>query len=301
MNELGQLSPAAWHTALCTARHRRTEHFRKSLGPLRFRLSRTGIFLVGMALVCATLVGHHDGHPDIIMVSVGLASLVSSLAGFAFSAICGAMLFHVSDNPVQVVQIMIICSIANQAAMTWSSRRDIRWRELGVYLAGGLVGLAAGVWLLLHADRARYAPALGVFLLLYGGYMFLRRPAVIHRQHAVLDFAAGVLGGITGGAAGFPGAFVTIWCGMKGWEKAHQRAVFQPFILIMQVLALLSISFMRHQSAGGAGFDLTDLLFVPISLLGTSAGLALYRRLSDGQFARAVNILLIISGLSYIM
>ncbi len=36
---------------------------------------------------------------------------------------------------------------------------------------------------------------------------------------------------ITGGLAGFPGAFVTIWCGLKGWDKAHQRGVYQPFIL----------------------------------------------------------------------
>jgi hypothetical protein len=88
---------------------------------------------------------------------------------------------------------------------------------------------------------------------------------------------------------------------MKGWEKARQRAVVQPFILIMQILALLAISLVRRQAAGGFGFDLNDLLFIPASLLGTSVGLALYRRLSDGQFARAVNILLIISGFSYVM
>jgi hypothetical protein len=129
----------------------------------------------------------------------------------------------------------------------------------------------------------------------------LRKPLVIRRQHAALDFATGLLGGITGGAAGFPGAFVTIWCSMKGWDKSRQRAVFQPFILIMQVLALLVISLLHRRSTGGLGFDPTDLLFIPASLFGTSLGLALYRRLSDGQFARAVNVLLIASGLSYII
>ncbi len=42
-----------------------------------------------------------------------------------------------SGDPVQVVQIMMTCNIANQAAMTWSTRRNIDWPGLLVYLTGG--------------------------------------------------------------------------------------------------------------------------------------------------------------------
>jgi uncharacterized protein len=299
MDMTSKLSPPEWHAALRAAQHRRAEHLRSLLRPLVH--ARPVSRWIGIAVVGAVLVGRNDHHIDLVMASIALASLLSSIAGFAFSAICGAMLFHLSDDPVQVVQVMVMCSIANQIAMTWAARRSIVWRELFVYLAGGAVGLAGGVWLLLHTDHARYAPALGLFLLGYGLYMLLRKPLVIRRQHAALDFVTGLLGGITGGAAGFPGAFVTIWCSMKGWDKTRQRAVFQPFILIMQVLALMIISLVHRRSTGGLGFDPTDLLFIPASLLGTSVGLALYRRLSDGQFARAVNLLLIVSGFSYIM
>ena len=64
------------------------------------------------------------------MAAVFVAALTSSIAGFAFSAICGAMLFHLLDDPVQVVEIMMICSIAGQALMVWSLRRDIAWHGL---------------------------------------------------------------------------------------------------------------------------------------------------------------------------
>ena len=259
------------------------------------------LVLIGASVLCAAIVAHHDPHIEIVMLAIAVASLVSSIAGFAFSAICGAALFHLSRDPVQVVQILITCSIANQAAMTWAARRSIDWPGLSVYLAGGAVGLMIGVWILLHAKRAVYIPALGVFLLVYGTYMRFRRPMVIRRQHGSLDFAMGVLGGITGGAAGFPGAAVTIWCGMKGWDKARQRALFQPFILIMQVAALVVISLARRPAVGGLGFDMNDLLFVPASLLGTALGLALYQRMSDNQFAVAVNVLLVVSGLSYVL
>jgi len=257
--------------------------------------------LAGASLLCAILVAHLGSHAEATMLAIAAASLVSSVAGFAFSAICGAMLFHLSDDPVHVVQIMMTCSIANQAAMTWNMRRNIDWQGLRVYLAGGTCGVTIGVWILLHADRAVYIPCLGVFLLAYGAYMLVRKPMMIRRQYIALDFAMGALGGVTGGAAGFPGASVTIWCGMKGWDKVRQRAVFQPFILSMQVLGLLAITVARQASVGAVDRDFGTLLYIPVSLLGTMLGLALYRRMSDNQFARVVNLLLVVSGLSYVM
>ncbi len=201
MDMASRYAQPEWHAALIEARQRRAEHLRALLRPLgQIRLVATWI---GLAVVGALLLGRNDYHADLIMASIALASLLSSIAGFAFSAICGALLFHLSDDPVQVVQVMVMCSIANQVAMTWAARRDIVWRELSVYLAGGATGLTGGVWLLLHTDHARYAPALGLFLLIYGLYMLLRKPLVIPRQHVALDFVTGFLGGITGGAAGF--------------------------------------------------------------------------------------------------
>ena len=305
MHDLGPFSPPQWRAASLDAQHpqerqRRTLLRIPSMNDNKKAFARwTG--LLAASLFCASLVTQHAHHIEIIMAAIALASLVSGIAGFAFSAICGAMLFHLSDDPVQVVQIMVTCSIANQAAMTWAGRQEIVWRQLGIYLAGGALGLLIGVWLLLNAARAHYAHGLGVFLLAYGIYMFVRRPVVVRRQHRMLDFASGFLGGVTGGAVGFPGAFVSIWCGMKGWDKARQRGVVQPFILIMQIATLLAISVLRPSSPGGTGFDFGDMLFIPASLLGTSLGLAIYRQLSDLQFARAVSLLLIVSGVSYVV
>jgi len=257
--------------------------------------------LAAASVVSAALVSRNGGFGPTVMAAIFLASILSSIAGFAFSAVCGAMLFHLAHEPVRVIQIMMTCSIANQATMTWAARRDIDWRGLGVFLAGGALGLGFGVWVLLHADCALYIQALGVFLLLYGATMLFRTPMVLQRQRTILDFGIGVVGGITGGAAAFPGMPVTIWCSMKGWGKTRQRAMLQPFILIMQVAALLVILVARTSGPNHIGFPVADLLFVPASLLGTSLGLMLYKRLSDTQFARAINILLIVSGLSFVV
>lgn len=253
--------------------------------------------LVVATALCLSL-SRQGGVQPVVLGAIFLASAVSSIAGFAFSAVCGAMLFHLSGEPVQIVQIMIVCSIANQTAMVWSLRRTIRWRELATFLIGGAFGLPVGITVLLKLDRHVYTHVLGVFLIAYGCYMLVREPLVIRRQTPAFDVLAGILGGITGGAAGFPGAFVTIWCGFKGWSKERQRAMYQPFILIMQVAALTTISLLRH-SAGKLGFEPADLLCIPAALLGTAVGITLYKRLSENHFARTVNLLMIVSGITY--
>ena len=252
--------------------------------------------LGGIAFGCAMLGPAHGSPGAAVMAVVFLAALMSSIAGFAFSAICGAMLFRWSGDPVQFVQVMLACSIANQALMAWSLRSHVAWHGLRTYLLGGMLGLPLGLWALLHVDHSLYTHAFGVSLLAFGAYLLVRRRRGTCLHHPCLDLAAGVLGGITGGAAGFPSAPVAIWCSLKGWDSTRQRALCQPFTLIMQAAALLAISITTQ---GADGFSPGNLLCIPASLLGTSLAMTCCRRLSDRRHALAVNLLLIASGLSF--
>lgn len=257
--------------------------------------------LVGATLCCAVLAQTQGGPDVVVMAPILLASVLSSIAGFAFSAICGAALFHVLPDRVQVVQIMMVCSIANQAAMTWALRRNIEWRTLAVSLGGGMLGLPLGVWMLLRADRLVFSHFFGAFLLAYGLYNLLgKKPALRSRHHAI-DGLAGFIGGITGGAVGFPSAAVTICCGLKRWDKVRQRAVVQPFILAMQIAALLAITLWQRRGAHSISFSLGALLCVPAALLGTHLGMACFKKLSNQQFSLAVNLLLLFSGASFLI
>jgi hypothetical protein len=234
------------------------------------------------------------------LVAVFLASIVSSIAGFAFSALCGALLFHLM-NAVHAVQVMIVCSIAIQLFGVAALWRSIDWRSLPVFMIGGVLGVPAGVYLLLHLQPAAYRDVIGGLLVVYGGYLLLRPPTLTVRSGMLTDACVGFLSGLTGGIAGFPGAFVTIWCGLKGWDKERQRGVYQPFILAMQPVALLVIGLMRPAAPGGGAPGLEMLVFVPAALLGAWFGLRVFRRLSERQFSVAVNALLIVSGIAFII
>jgi uncharacterized protein len=235
------------------------------------------------------------------MIAVFAASTVSSIAGFAFSALCGALLFHLMDSPVYAVHVMIVCSIAIQFLSVATLWRSIEWRCLRIFLIGGFLGVPAGVYFLLHLPSTTYRTVIGSLLIIYGSYLLLRPPARSLRLGRVSDVCAGFLGGITGGLAGFPGAFVTIWCGLKGWDKAHQRGVYQPFILSMQPVTLITIQLMRPASSVQAQLDWKVCAFVPAALLGAWFGLRIFKRLPDRQFEFAVNALLIASGIGLVL
>jgi uncharacterized membrane protein YfcA len=278
-----------------------SEPRRKSL-PL---LPVSGKWEVPLAALCACAAlaaVSLKAHPEtLVMVAIFFAALVSSIAGFAFSAICGAMLFQLIDNPVRVVELMMVCSIGGQAWMTWALRHSIRLRPLVVFLAGGLFGLPVGFYILLHSDHVIYTRGIGILLILYAAYMLFRRPILWRHQHPLWDGLSGFVGGVTGGAAAFPGAFVTIWCGMKGWDKERQRALYQPFILVMQVTAIAILTLLRPDGAIAPSAILSSTVYLPAMLLGTMLGMTYFRRLNERQFFLAVNALLVISGLSLVV
>src|SRR4051812_47636749 len=219
-------------------------------------------------------------------LAVGLAAALASIGGFAFSAICGAMLLPFTDSPLQSVQVILVCSIANQAMSLWSLRRAIDWRGLLPYLAGGVLGVPLGTLLLLQADAGLYPRLLGALLVAHAGWMMLGRSVVLPPMGRLADGAVGLLGGVMGGLAGFPSAPVTVWCGLQGWDKARQRGIYQPFILPMQVLACGLLAVLAPGSAAAPGA--AALLFVPASVIGTACGLAVFRRMTDRQFGGAV-------------
>jgi uncharacterized membrane protein YfcA len=260
-----------------------------------------GTFGIGFLIAegaALSLLGHERSAAP--LAAILLASAASSIAGFAFSALCGALLFHLMDDPVYVVQVMIVCSIAIQLFSVAALRHAIDWRSLPVFLIGGIAGVPAGAWLLLHLPTGIYRHVIGALLIVYGCYLLLRWPTRALRTGPLADACAGFLGGFTGGLAGFSGAFVTIWCGLKGWDKARQRGVYQPFILCMQPVSLIVIHLMRPSSSV-AQLDWNTLAFVPAALLGAWFGLRIFRRLSDRQFELAVNLLLVASGIGLIL
>ena len=154
--------------------------------------------------------------------------------------------------------------------------------------------MPAGIYLLLSFRPQAYVFSMGLALALYGAYMLFRQPPSIKTGGVSTDMAVGALGGITGPLAAFPGAFVTIWCGMRGWDKVAQRSVYQPYILVLQVLTLGGLSLVSGRSV----LDGHLIAYALPGVAGAYLGLQVFQKLNDAQFRRLVNLALIVSGIA---
>jgi uncharacterized membrane protein YfcA len=134
---------------------------------------------------------------------------------------------------------------------------------------------------------------IGAGLIFYGLYLLLRRPSLVKTgPRRMTDALAGAVGGITGPLAAFPGASVTIWCAMRGWNKVEQRAIYQPYILIMQVIGVSALSLLQPPGS----FEPALLIYALPAMAGTIFGLRVFHTLNDIQFQRLINLALITSG-----
>jgi uncharacterized protein len=227
---------------------------------------------------------------------VGVAAFVSALAGFAFSAIAAAILFHFRRDHVDVVAALMVCSLANQGLSVWLLRRDIRPKAIAPFVFGGLIGVPIGIRLLLELNPRAFSATFGFLLIAYATYVLVRKPFKLTGTGLIFDVATGFAGGVIGGMTATPGAVVSIGCALKGWDKTRQRALFQPFTLIMQCAALIALAIFHGQNGSATAIPAFAWVCIPAGLLGTRWGMVLFKRMHDDHFAKAVNLLLIVSG-----
>ena len=230
---------------------------------------------------------------ELTLAAILLAGILASMVGFAFSAIAAAFIAPLYPDPVEMVRILLVCSITIQAYCTLMLVKSIRWRELAPYLAGGLLTAPLGVFLLTRVSSHVYAAALGAFLVVYGLYSLCKPVSFTAQPSRGLDVFVGALGGLTGGLAAFPGAIPVLWCSARGLPKESQRAICQPFIFFMQIATLAMVEYVRPTNMTAAS---TLWIFVPVSLIAAGLGFGVFRRLSHSQFRVVVLSTLVVSG-----
>jgi uncharacterized membrane protein YfcA len=261
-------------------------------------LRMTGLLLLPLVAAFVATVLYLEVLPKaderflVTTVAVFAGALVAGLAGFAFSAIAGAILFHWMP-PLDAVPLLLVCSITTQCFGIAKFWHVIEWRSVAPYALSGLLGIPIGALLLARLNADVFTVAFGVFLIVYCTYMALRPGCAIRRGGRVSEVAVGFLGGVTGGATAFPGAIPTMWCTARGLAKAQQRGIVQPYILTMQIATLIYFSKIGLLSSG---LVTTFAWCLPAVVLGTLLGFALFNRIDEARFKRVTLMFLFVSG-----
>jgi uncharacterized protein len=228
----------------------------------------------------------------ITFASIFIGALTAGFAGFAFSAVAGALLFHWLA-PSEAVPLLLACSITAQLFSISALWKSMQWKGCIPLLLGGLPGIPVGAYLLQHLEPQSFATSFGFFVVCYAVYMLWRPGTVIACGGRAIALAVGFASGIAGGAIAFPGAFPTIWCCLRGLPKDVQRGTVQPFILLMQCAALLYFS---KVGLLGAATATTYLWCVPAVVSGTWIGIRLYSRADDTNYRRLILGFLLVLG-----
>ena len=164
----------------------------------------------------------------IYLIATFAAALVTGVAGFAFGLVAAAVWLHIL-TPIQTATLIIAFGFVVQGISVWKLRHALRWRRLWPFLFGGAFGVPLGVAILDWTRPEHVRVTVGAVLVVYSVYS-LARPTVkpVKRGGTTADAGVGFLNGILGGLTGLAGILTTIWCGIRGWPKDEQRAVFQP-------------------------------------------------------------------------
>jgi uncharacterized membrane protein YfcA len=236
----------------------------------------------------------HIDHLGLFVLGTFAAALITGLAGFAFGIVAAAMWLHFL-SPVQSTMLIAVFGLIIQGVSTWKLRAAIKWRRLLPFLVGGAIGVPIGGELLRWAAPGQVRMGIGVILVMFSLYTLFRPKLIVAHVGRIADFVVGIVNGVIGGATGLAGIAAVVWCSMRGWPAAEQRAVFQPTGVAVFLITAVWL--------GGTGsIDTATLkLFVvglPALAVGTWIGLKLFGRLNEAAFRRVVLFLLLLSGLA---
>jgi uncharacterized membrane protein YfcA len=221
------------------------------------------------------------------------ASFIAGLAGFAFAIVAAAAWLHFLP-PAQSTVLIAAFGLIVQGWAVWKLRHAIRPFRLAPFLVGAVIGVPLGAELLRWASADSLRFGIGVVLLAFSVYSLIR-PRLPSASEAGLftDGMIGTLNGVLGGATGFAGIVLTIWCTLREWPPPEQRAVFQPVGVFVFLLTALFLGGTGTITPGTLNLFLIGL---PAVVLGTWSGLKLFGRLNETAFRRVVLVLLLASG-----
>lgn len=228
-----------------------------------------------------------------------VAGFVTGFAGFGTGLVASGLWLHLMPAP-QVPPLVAICSVVAQITCLPTVRREVHWRALFPYLIGAAAGVPFGVLAMQDTLSYLLRPAVGALLLVFVafGATAFGRLRVRTFGGRILDTFFGAGSGLLGGFAGLSAPILVIWLRVRGGTPDQQRAIYQPFSLLVLSATLLVMWIDGHLNQTvlmAASFCL------PATLLGALLGVRHYRKVSQNTFRRVVLFLLGLTGLGLLV
>lgn len=228
-----------------------------------------------------------------------LGGFTNGLAGFAFSAMAGGLMFMIVEPPVAVA-LMSLSTVCLHICNNIHFFKKINWKQMLWYIVPGLAGIPLGNYLLLELSRLVIGAIFGLTLVLYAVWMMTKKPHAENNMGGrVGEVIVGFIGGIFAGMLSMPGTPAVIWCNLRGYGKEKQRGFTVPFNLTM----LIGTSAMLGLKGGYTAPQTLDLMVaaLPCIFIGWFVGIRSFGKLSESTFRKFVLFVFFVSGIALLL
>lgn len=225
------------------------------------------------------------------------AYLVRGITGFGSALVAVPLLAHRYPLTV-VVPVVMVLDFGASFVLGGARRQEIDWREIRRLLPFGVVGAAAGVWLLTEAPSAPLLLALGGFVVFFGLRNVLQ-PAVGSAISTAWAAPAALAGGMTGALFGASAPPYMIYLTRRIADKSRIRSTFSGLFVVDGGFRLVMFA------AAGLLLSRETMSAIALGVAPMLAGLWLGNRIHVGitreQMLRIVGIVLVASGISLLL
>ncbi len=227
-----------------------------------------------------------------LTAAVFVAAFLQATSGFGF-ALAAMPLVTLALGLQEAVPLVAVLALLITFANSVRLRRHIERRELAALVGSALLGVPLGFWLFAHAPEAAVRISLGLVLIAYAVYAWLR-PAHLPQPRAGWALPAGFVAGALGAAYNVPGPPVIVYGDLRAWPRDCYRATLQAFFFINGLLVVGG-----HTMLGRYDRRIGMLLLVafPALVLGNVAGVMADRWIDPRRFRRLVLGLILATGI----
>jgi uncharacterized membrane protein YfcA len=239
------------------------------------------------------------GPLTVLCLALFAGAFTNGLAGLAFAAVSGGfvlMLLPASSTVAVLASGGVMLQVCNNIHYV----KEIKWKSVAIYVIPGFVGIPLGHHLLQILPKAVIALMFGIVLLTYVAWTVTRKPVEENDFGGRLgEIVMGFIDGVFAGLLALPGIPVIIWANLRGYGKAKQRALSVPINFLMLLGSMAMFGF-----KGSFADPVTQvhlLVAVPIALLGWTVGVRCFGRISEVNFRRFVQAVLVVSGCALVI
>ena len=233
----------------------------------------------------------------LLLVAAFAAAFVQATTGFAYAIIMMALL-PIFMPVLEATQLLMFGSIMACGYITLKYYKHINFKIIAIPLAIGLIGTYIGVNALFTLDEGIVVKALGGLLILLALYFYFFSRSIHIPNNLLTASVAGAFSGLMGGLFNISGPPIALYCMAVTKDKEEYIATVQFYFVVLIAFKMIYLGFQQ-------GFSEMVVTRIPIIILGSVAGMLLglkvLIKLSINALKRLVYLVMVISGLWYIL